>query len=326
MASREIFSTRVAAIIIAIGLFVVSLAFPLVVFEQTAFDDTGFTVGEPGFLRWYQPTRIRSVDWDENTGHITVLVEYIGNETVTLNEVYVNETLDPEAAIVPRVLSPHQTAEITLSKSYFPEPLQIAIRIATSGERDAYFEKHFFGIQLERVDWEESTGKLRVNVKNIRDESVTLNEVYVNGTLDSAAIPNSVVLAADQTFEITLSGTNWDTHTDIPIKVTTLEGVSDEVSSPIYEIWIQSINWSGGKMSAYVYSEGYEREVNITGIYVNGTLDAEATIRGSLYPYLVTLSKTYVNNPAQLTLKVITADGAFDELTMRPNAYPNVQG
>ena len=221
-------------------------------------------------------------------------------------------------------MAPRQTAEITLSKSYFPEPLQIAIRIATSGERDAYFEKHFFGIQLERVDWEESTGRLRVNVKNICDESVTLNEVYVNGTLDSVAIPNSVVLAADQTFEITLSGTNWDTHTDIPIKVTTLEGVSDEVSSPIYEIWIQSINWNSGtgKMGAYVYSRGYEREVNITGIYANGTLDAEATIRASLYPYLITLSKTYVNNPAQLTLKVVTADGSFDELTTRPNVYP----
>ena len=103
MASRRIFSTRIAAIIIAIGLLVVSLAFSLVFFEQTAFNDTGFTVGEPGFLRWYQPTRIRNFDWDENTGHITVLVEYIGNETVTLNEVYVNETIDSEAVIVPRV-------------------------------------------------------------------------------------------------------------------------------------------------------------------------------------------------------------------------------
>ncbi len=319
MASRRIFSTRVAAIIIAIGLLFVGLAFSLVFFEQTEFIPKGL----PSDYWWLHPTVIKSVDWDKNTGYITASVEYIGNETVTLNEVYVNETLDAGAAIVPRVLSQYQTAEITLSKSYFPEPLQIAIRIATSDEHDAYFEMTFFGIGLVQVDWDESTGRFRVSVRNTGDESVTLNEIYVNGALDGAAIPNPVVLAAGQTTELTTSWTDWDTHTDIPIKVNTVEGASAQESAPIYGIWIQSINWNRGigQIVAYVYSRGYKRDVNVTSVYVNGTLDAEANIQRSLDLCSITLSKTYVNNPTELTLKVVTADGAFDELTTRPYAY-----
>ena len=282
-----------------------------------------------------QRTVIRSVDWDENTGQITVLVEYTGSRTVTLNEVYVNGTLDQEALSVPRILFTNQTTEITLSKTYFPEPTQLAIRIRTSDGKDASLAEQFFGIRMGQVDWNQNEGAIRVFVRNTGHERVTLNGIFLNETLDATAIPKPMALDADKTIELTLSvpgGTNWDTHTDFPIKVTTLEGVFAEESKPIYGIWIQSINWDrrNGKVGAYVYSNGYDVEVTISDVYVNGTLDTEAIIRLNTLATLrspsdlwsITLSKTYLDNPTQLTLKVVTADGAFDELTKRPNAYP----
>jgi len=107
-------------------------------------------------------------------------------------------------------------------------------------------------------------------------------------------------LSKDNTAEVTLSGTYTDTHTYIPIKVTTLEGASNERSSPIHGIWIQSINWNHttGEILAYVYSNGYE-DVTVSSVYVNGTLDATATIwtHSTNSVWTITLSETFVNNP-----------------------------
>jgi hypothetical protein len=176
----------------------------------------------------------------------------------------------------------------------------------------------FYAITLEQVDWDERTSKIRVVVKNYGDETVTLSEVYVNGTLDASALPHPLILQKDQKAVITLSGTYTDTHTSIPIKVTTLEGASSERASPIYGIWIQSINWNHntGEIVSYVYANGYE-DVKVSGVYVNGTLDAAATIltHSTNSVWTITLSTTYANNPPYLTLKVVTADGAFAELT-----------
>jgi hypothetical protein len=84
------------------------------------------------------PTKIRSINWDESTGQIRVLVEYTGNGTVTLEEVYSNETLDPEAVTATRVLSKGQTTEIILSETYVTKPTQITVRVATSDGYDAF--------------------------------------------------------------------------------------------------------------------------------------------------------------------------------------------
>jgi hypothetical protein len=264
------------------------------------------------------PTNIRSINWDESIGQIRVLVEYTGNGTVTLEEVYSNETLDPEAVIATRVLSKGQTTEIILSETYVTKPTQITVRVATSDGYDAFKAKIFYAITLEQVDWDERTSKIRVVVKNYGDETVTLSEVYVNGTLDASALPHPLILQKDQKAVITLSGTYTDTHTSIPIKVMTLEGASSERASPIYGIWIQSINWNHntGEIVAYVYANGYE-DVKVNGVYVNGTLDAAATIltHSTNSVWTITLSTTYANNPPYLTLKVVTADGAFAELT-----------
>ena len=309
MAATRDPTTTVAVVIMAFGLAVVGLFFFFVWVESSSIDLTHLRM---------TPTVIKSVDWDENTGQMEVHVEYMGDETVTLVEVYVNGTLDPEASITPRVLSTGQTAKIILSKTYVNEPTQISIRIITSDGRDAFTEKTLFCITLEHVAWDDRTGKIKVAVKNIGYETITLSEVYVNGTLDDAAIPNPIVLSKDNTAEVTLSGTYTDTHTHIPIEVTTLEGASDEKSAPIHGIWIQSINWNRntGEILAYVYGNGYE-DVTVSSVYVNGTLDSAATIwpHSTTDFWTITLSETFVNNPSPLTLKVVTADGAFAELT-----------
>lgn len=182
-----------------------------------------------------------------------------------------------------------------------------------------------YSIGIESGDWNASTGKLVINVKNLGYQNVTLNAVYVNAKLDNVAISNPVFLDVNQRTNITLSGTFWDTHTDIPIKVTTLEGASNERSVPIFKIWIQSINWNHqtGEINAIVWTKGYETRINISEVYVNGILINATTniVDGEPVVYEVTLSKIYTNNPASLTLKIVTSDGAFDESTRHPNEY-----
>jgi hypothetical protein len=247
---------------------------------------------------------------------------------VTLEEVFANETLDAEAVIANRVLSQNQTTEITLSETYDTQPHRITVRIASSlGPADFFKTKIFYEIGLKEVDWDEKTTKIKVVVRNSGDEAVTLSEVHVNGTLDVSALPSLKILGSAQEALICLSGTFTETYTPIPIKVMTLEGVSAKRSDPIYGLWVQSINWHNntGKIIAYIYDKGYEGvgDGEVSNVYVNGTLDSSATIenRGANF-WAITLSKIYENNPQQLTLKVVTSQGAYGELTMKPpNEY-----
>ena len=272
-------------------------------------------------------TEIKSIIWDESTNQIRALVQYNENETVTLEEVYANKTLDTEAVIATRVLSQNQTTEIILSQIYVTKPNRILVRVTTSDGHDAYKDKIFYEIGLKQVDWDEKTSKIRVVVKNYGDETVTLSEVYVNGALDVSALSNPKILGRNQEAVIALSGTFTDTHTPIPIKVMSLEGVAAERSDPIYGLWIQSINWNNktGKIIAYVYDKkGYEgvRDGEVSCVYVNGTMDSSATIDEDRSFWTITLSTTYEHNPQQLTLKVVTSQGSYGELTMRPpNEY-----
>ncbi|MDG6223804.1 MAG: hypothetical protein QCH99_11155 [Candidatus Bathyarchaeota archaeon] len=72
--------------------------------------------------------------------------------TLVLCEVYANETLDSEAVIATRVLSPYQTTEVILSQKYVTKSNGITVRITTSGEFDAYKSKIFYEIGLNQVD------------------------------------------------------------------------------------------------------------------------------------------------------------------------------
>lgn len=310
MAINRNSTSIIVVVLIVFGLAIIGLGFVFLLAESNLTIEDG---------PWLSPTKIKSINWDESNRQIRVLVEYTDNGTVTLEDVYANETLDAEAVIGTRVLSKGQTAEIILSETYVTTPTQITVRVATSDGLDAFKTKTFYAITLEQIDWDEKTSKFSVVVKNYGDEPVTLSEVYVNGTLDASAIPNPKILQKDQKAVITLSGTYTDTHAAIPIKVMTLEGATDERSAPIYGIWVQSVNWNHdtGEIVAYVYSNGYET-VNVSGVYVNETLDAAAKIlmtsqNGDFWT--IKLSKTYESNPPYFKLQVLTSDGASAELT-----------
>jgi len=269
------------------------------------------------------PYMITNLDWSQSTHRITFLVTNNGDNAVTLKEVYVNGSLDAEAAIFPEVLPPNLTAVVNLSETFLKRPSQITVKVVTSDGINVHYSKHFYEIQLEKVEWDENTGQIRAFVKNLGDESVAFRDVYVNGQIDKKADINPLILQSGQTAEITLSGTFRDTQTAIPIKVTTLQGASDEQSYPIFRIWIQSINWiqETGEIKAFAYSQGYEKPT-ITGVYINGVLDLAALVRDDAAPstlYTITLSKTYNECPAQLTLRVVAANGVFAELSQRPN-------
>lgn len=271
---------------------------------------------------WNEPLAIQSITWDESSGKIMVIVENTSNETINLKAVYVNETLDAGATLASRVLSKGQVTEIVLSEKFITSPMRIQVRIVSSDEIDAITTKIFYGISLKEVDWDKTTGKISVVVKNYGDETVTISGIYVNGHLDVSAIPNPKMLQSNEETMVNLSGTFMDTHVDIPIKVVTSEGATDEISKPIHGLWIQSINWNSntGKITAYVYNNGYEDVTNVTYVYVNDTQDPSATIQthptGNMWTII--LSKTYAENPSQLKLEVTTSDGVFAELNMEP--------
>jgi len=159
---------NIVTVLIVFGFIIVSLGFFF------AWVESNNTIKN---RLWPTPTEIKSINWDESTCQIRVLVEYTGDGTVTLEEVYANETLDAEAVIATRVLSKGQTAEIILSETYVTKPTQITVRVATSDGLDAFKAKIFYAIWLEQVDWDERTSKIRVVVKNSGDETVTLSEV-----------------------------------------------------------------------------------------------------------------------------------------------------
>jgi hypothetical protein len=266
------------------------------------------------------PAEIKSVNWDDSTHQIKVTVENIINETVTLGEVYANETLDSEAVIASRVLSQNQTTEIILSQKYVTRPNRIDV-IITTNSLEVYKRKIFYEIGFN-LDWDEKTGKIRVTIQNSGDEPVTLSEVYVKGVRDVSALPNPISLESKNETTIILKETFRDTNTPIRIKVTTIEGIYVEISKPIYGLWIQSINWNSntGNIVAYVYKDGYlgTWKGEIAYVYVNGTLDSSATIHDGNGPWTITSSKTYVNKPEQITIKVVTSEGTFGEKTMTP--------
>jgi hypothetical protein len=271
------------------------------------------------------PTSIESVSWDENTHQIKIIVEHTGKDTVTLEQVYTNKTLDSNAVISDRTLSQNETTEIVLSQKYDSKPNRIEIRVTTTNVLELWKNKIFYEIGIIQVDWDENTGKIQIVVRNSGEETVTLSKVLVNGAVDVSALPNLITLDSYKETPITLTGTFMNTHTPISIKVMSQQGIFAEQSNSIYNLWIQSINWNSktGNITAYVYENGYEEAKNekITYVYVNGTLDPAPTINDGNGFWNLTLSKNYSSKPQQLTLKIVTSNGTSTELTMTPNEY-----
>ncbi len=108
------------------------------------------------------------------------------------------------------------------------------------------------------------------------------------------------------------------------LKITTADGKSFELVSPFdRRMEFFSIQWDEStdkiKFQAYIPAAHYlekEKDVTFDEIYVNGTLDDAAVItRVYSEMYEIVLSKTYMDCPSQVTVKVITDFGAFCEAT-----------
>lgn len=282
---------------------------------------------------------IESVDWDNITRQVKVCVRNVDTKDMTLSQIYVNGTLDNESVIVPKVLSPNQTAEITLSETYTIVPRQITIKIILEEDFSGTYKHVFIGFEMLRLDWDENTGKITVRVGNIGDyPEVNFGEIYVNGTLDDKAFVTEKNISASQgsppcqkIYEISLSGTYVTKPKKMQLKIVTSDGLLFDLESPFntrkMEIVPGYIGWfeDTGEIRFWVYAPyaGFlEEELPITfdEVYVNGKLDESAVIttvysQGGAESYQVVLSKKYVTCPSQVTVKVITDFGEFCEGT-----------
>jgi len=271
----------------------------------------------------------KSTEWDNASKQINITLVNYEDEETTLTAIYVNGILDDKIASIPQVLSPNQEVEITLSEKYTIMPKQVTIEVqAENYPWRGRWTATFIDLRLLRVYWDESTGRIRVLLENAGEYSeVNFSKVYVNGTLDDAAVvPRGTYggQARYPIYEISLSGIYLSKPTAMLLKINTADGNSFELESPFEEIInLFSIQWdeSTGRIKFFVYiptAHFLEKDIDITfdEIYVNGTLSDVAFIsRVYSETYEIVLSKSYENCPSHATIKVVTDFGAFCERT-----------
>ncbi|MEJ2242474.1 MAG: hypothetical protein P8Y18_10085 [Candidatus Bathyarchaeota archaeon] len=288
---------------------------------------------EPERLLWDDGFYIENVIWNETNGQMKAIVRNFGINTYTLSQIYVNGTLDNDCLVVPKVLGPDQTAEITLSKTYTVLPWQISIRVS-SDNHSVSQSFTFIEFKMLRVYWNETTSKINVLVSNTGDyPDVNFGQIYINGTLDESAVvtqKNFQDQSRHQTYDISLSGKYVKKPIKMLLKIVTADGKIFELKSPfIGSISIDSIKWfeSTGEIKFLVYThllEG-EKEITFDEIYINGTLDESAVVTRLTTAqidefhlsgnniYDVALSGRYASCPSEATVKVVTDFGEFCE-------------
>jgi hypothetical protein len=186
------------------------------------------------------------------------------------------------------------------------------------------FPVHVTGkcIQIQNFTRDDS-GMVTVYVQNVDDSNVTLSEVYINGILDSNAIGGGITLSPAETVKINLTFPNTDNQ--LKVRVVTDERSFMELTKTYYGIRVEDYQWdnSTGKIKVYVHNTSVE-EVVLNEVYVNGTLDESAVISPKELPVFqravgqnskVTLSEVYVDEPAMISIRVVTDRGYWNELT-----------
>ena len=282
-----------------------------------------FTIGGSG--RW--GLYFESVNWNNNTGQIKAVVRNADKIDVTINQIYVNGTLDDDSVIAPQVLQEYQTAEITLSETYSIMPKEITIELDTEEGYKTGICKRFIDFEMLGLYWDEEWGKIKVVVRCECDyPDVAFGEIYVNGTLDDEVVITKQLYTDEPRYDLYLSGTYENKPTNIKLNIVSINGYSFELTAPFYignfirSYWLDE---SIGQLKVLVHlhqANVVEGAFTYGDIYVNGTLDKAATIyayESDYYKYsdmyVITLSKIYANVPSQVTIKVITHFGAFDE-------------
>jgi hypothetical protein len=279
------------------------------------------TIG--GSRNW--PLEVDSVNWDNNTGQIKAYVRNFNENDVTIRKIYVNGTLDDNSVIVPQVLQEYQTAEIILSETYSIMPKEITIELDTEDGYKTGIRKRFIDFEMLGLYWDEELGKIKVVVRCECDyPELAFGEIYVNGTLDDEVVITKQLYTDDPRYELYLSGTYQNKPTNTELRIVSVNGYSFELTAPFYignfirSFWLdESINQL--KVLVHLHEANVVEGAFTYGeVYVNGTLDNAAIIyeyEPETYSdtYVITLSKVYANVPSQVTIKVITHFGAFDE-------------
>ncbi|MEJ2240818.1 MAG: hypothetical protein P8Y18_01560 [Candidatus Bathyarchaeota archaeon] len=282
-----------------------------------------FTLG--GSRHW--GLYFESVDWDSNTGEIKAYVVNADEKDITISQIYVNGTLDDDYIIVPQVLQQYQTTEIILSETFSIMPKEITIELQTEDNMKYSTRKTFIEFEMLGLYWDEEWGKIKVVVSCECDyPNLAFGEIYVNGTLDDEVVISKQFYTDDPRYDLYLSGTYLKKPTNMELRIVSVNGYSFELKAPFYignfirSFWLDE---SDGQVKVVVYLHGEnipEGAFTYGDIYVNGTLDDTAIIY-SYEPetysdtYVIILSRVYVNVPSQVTIKVITHFGAFDEIT-----------
>jgi len=186
------------------------------------------------------------------------------------------------------------------------------------------------GIWIKGVDWDNSTGQIKVYIRNEPDyRNLTLSQIQidVNGTLDDKSVIIPQVLLPDQEAEITISETYTIMPKQIKLMVHTTEGnfMSGSWEYFFMKFEMLKLDWdeNTGKIKVLVTNAntGSYREVDFGDVYVNGTLDESVVITKKDVPrdwrgqrYDISLSGIYASKPTKILLKIATVGGPSFEL------------
>ena len=283
-----------------------------------------------------------SVNWDNNTGQIKAVVRNEDNLDVTISQIYVNGTLDDNYVIVPQVIQHYQTAELTLSETYSKMPNEVKIEFVTDDGHKSGSGWTFIDFEMLGLYWDEEWGKIKVVVDCYGDyPELAFGEIYVNGTLDEEVVITKQFYTDDPLaryyprYDIYLSGTYENKPTYTELRIIPVNGHPFDFAVPfpqsenhhppiIHSFWYDE---SIGQIKVLVRFHGAnipEGAFTYADIYVNGTLDDAAIIYPKEEPfYEVVLSRVYEEVPSQITIKLLTHYGEFneiatDELEIRP--------
>ncbi len=213
------------------------------------------------------------------------------------------------------------------SKDYFKLTalailLIFVLGVAFAEMQEPEFGPFGLGLNIKNVDWDNSTGQIKVIFQNYEKREITINEIFVNGLIDEKNSNMSIVLVPNQTAEIILT----KTYPIMPKRLL-IEFQADNFRGGYEHIFIDfemlRVYWnqSTGKINVLVTNIGRYLEVNFKEVYVNQTLDDKAVITKQNFEpskdqiYEIALSKTYLSKPKQMELKIVTADGTSFELS-----------
>ena len=183
------------------------------------------------------------------------------------------------------------------------------------------------GLQIESFDWDNNTGQIKANIRNLDEENITLSQIYVNGVLDNkiSVIPyvlppyHTVEIAISEVFPIIPKQITIEVHTENNFECTRLHSFIDFEMLRVY--W----NESTGKIKVLVSNTGEYPEINFKEIFVNGIVDEAASVNKMYIPaseapstyektYEISLSKIFAIKPTKIELKLVTVDGNSFEL------------